>query len=248
MEQSTKKKLFHIFMIIVIIAILLFVVGMIMLRYQVEGEKNLPFDISKITIISSVDSIDNKDEANRWNLSVNQNNDMYIYIDKNDNYNKTEIIDSIVINNITINKPTEKGAITVYKPTEKGTAMFENTEENISTEITYLGDMETSIKNLKISNQGGLIVLRFANNNISQYVSNDAQEVDYSKLLQLTNVSIEDLKANITFDLYINLTSGKTFKTEVNVEIPIESVIENGTASQENTETRNLIFKRIENN
>lgn len=248
MEQTTKKKLFHVFMIIVIIAVILFTVGIIIIRYQVEGETNLPFDISKIAIISAVDSVDNKDEVNKWNLTVNQNNDVYIYIDKNNNYNKTEIIDSIDINNITIDKQTEKGEITIYKPTEKGTAIFENVEENKISEITYTGDLETNIKGLKISNQGGIIVLRFANNNAATYISNEAQEVNYSKLLQETNANVDDLKATITFDLSIKLTSGRIYKAGLTINIPVENVIENGTTSQEITDTSNIVFKRIENN
>lgn len=248
MEQSLKRKIFHVAMILLIIAVILSAVGLLILRYQVEGETNLPFDLSKIIIISSVDSIDNKDETNRWNLSVNQNNDVYIYFDKNNNYNKTEIIDSIVIDNITINKQTEKGKINIYKPTENGTNIFENKEENIVNEITYYGDIETNIKDLKISNQGGIIVLRFANDNISQYVSNEAEEVNYNNLLQLTNVNADDLKANITFNLSINLTSGKTYRTAINVDIPIEDVIQRGTSSKEITDTQNFIFKRVENN
>ena len=80
MEQKLSKKVFHICMIIVIITAVLFAVGIIILRYQVEGETNLPFEISKISIISAVDGKDNKDEANKWNINVNQNNDVYIYI------------------------------------------------------------------------------------------------------------------------------------------------------------------------
>lgn len=248
MEQSTKKKLFHVFMVILILAVILFAVGIIIIRYQVEGETNLPFDISKIAIISAIDSKDNKDETNRWNLSINQNNDVYIYIDKNKNYNKTEIIDSIVIDNIVINKQTEKGQLTIYRPTEKGTAIFENIEENIINEITYTGDMETNIKNLKISNQGGILVLRFANNNISQFVSNDAQEVNYSKLLQETKVNLEDLKATVNFDLNIKLTSDRIYKAQITIDLPVQDIIEKGTASQEITDTSNIVFKRIENN
>ena len=78
MEQKLSKKVFHICMIIVIITAVLFAVGIIILRYQVEGETNLPFEISKISIISAVDGKDNKDEANKWNINVNQNNDVYI--------------------------------------------------------------------------------------------------------------------------------------------------------------------------
>lgn len=248
MEQSIGKKIFHICMIIGMIAVLLIGVGVLVLLYQVEGETNLPFQISKIAIISSVNGKDNQDEANTWNLTVNQNNDIYLYIDKNKDYNKTEIIDNIVINNISINKQVQKGEAHVYKPAETDSELFKNSEENIVQELTYTGDMESNIKNLKIANQGGLVVMRFANDNIATYVSSEGEQVDHSKLLQLTNTNMEELKANVTFDLSINLKSGKSFKANVALDIPIEGVIENGTASKEITETNNIIFKRIENN
>ena len=82
MEQSRGKKIFHIIMIIVIIVAILFSVGILVLRYQVEGETNMPFKVSKITLISATDATNNNDESNRWNLNVIQNNDIYIYIYK----------------------------------------------------------------------------------------------------------------------------------------------------------------------
>lgn len=248
MEQSIGKKIFHICMIIGIIAAILIAVWILTLVYQAEGETNLPFEISKIAVISSVNGKDNKDEANVWNITVNQNNDMYIYIDKNNDYSKTEVIDTVTIDNIAINKEVQKGETHVYKPAEQEGELFQNTEENIIQELTYIGDMESNIKNLKIANQGGLVVIRFANDNLANYLSGEGEQVDYSKLLQLTNISMEELKATASFDLSINLKSGKTFKATVTTDIPIEGVIENGTASKEIVDTKDIIFKRIENN
>ena len=248
MEQSIGKKIFHICMIIGIIVAILVGVWILTLIYQVEGETNLPFEVSKIAVISSVNGKDNKDEANVWNITVNQNNDMYIYIDKNKDYSKTEVIDTIIIDNIAINKEIQKGETHIYKPAEQEGELFQNIEENIIQELTYTGDMESNIKNLKIANQGGLVVIRFANDNLANYVSGEGEQVDYSKLLQLTNTTMEELKANVSFDLSISLKSGKTFKTTVTIDIPIEGIIENGTASKEITDTNNIIFKRIENN
>ena len=67
MGKKLSKKLFHICMIIVVITAIFFGVGILFLRYQVEGETNLPFQISKISIISSVDG---KDENDHGNLSA----------------------------------------------------------------------------------------------------------------------------------------------------------------------------------
>lgn len=248
MEQKLSKKIFHICMIIVIIATILFVVGILVLRYQVEGETNLPFELEKITVVSSVDAISNQDPANRWNLNISQNNDIYLYIEKNNNYGKTEIIKNIELSNFVINKATEKGETHIYKPSEKENTIFKNAQDNIANQITYIGDLEANVKKLKISNQGGLVVLRYANDNVATYVSNDTDQIDYSKLLKITNTNPEDLKANISFDLAINLTSGKQYKATISLDMPVGNVVEEGTSSCEITDLDHIIFKRIENN
>ena len=70
-------------MVMSIILLIIFVVALISLKYNVEGEGNPPFTLSKISIISDVEGTDAEDEQNKWNLAVNQNNDIYLYIKKN---------------------------------------------------------------------------------------------------------------------------------------------------------------------
>ena len=75
--------------------------------------------------------------------------------------------------------------------------MFKNTNENETEEIVYTGELESNIKQQKISNQGGIIAFRYAINNLSNYISNENEEVDYGKLLQLTNIKEENM---VVFD------------------------------------------------
>jgi len=248
MEQSTRKKIFHICMIIIIIVAIFFAVGVIMLRYEVEGETNLPFQISKIRIISSVDATDNADEVNRWNLSVDQNNDVYIYIEKNDNYQKQEIIKSIVLNNFVISKESNLGTINIFKPAVEENIIFKNIDENKVEQLEFTGDLENNMKELKISNQGGMIAFRCGNTGVAKYVSNDQTEVNYMNLLNLTKTTNEVLKTKITFDVIINLNSKKSFKATISLDMPAENIVENGTSSIELTDMSSIIFKRIENN
>ena len=231
-----------------IIVAILFTVGVIALRYQVEGETNLPFNITGMRVISTVDATDNEDVANRWNLTVHQNNDVYITIAKNENYDKTEVIQDIVLNNFVINREKELGTTKIYIPAKEENIIFKNSEENEAEEIIYAGDLETNIKELKISNQGGMIAFRYANNNVSNYVSNESEEVNYSTLLKNTNVNEQDLKSTLQFDLTINLNSGKSFRTNITLDMPVENVVETGIASRELTDLSGFIFKRIENN
>ena len=55
--------------------------GILVLRYQVEGESNMPFKLTKISIVESVEGIETESAEEKWNINVNQNNDIYIYIE-----------------------------------------------------------------------------------------------------------------------------------------------------------------------
>lgn len=247
MYRNVKQKIFHSVIIAVIIIAILCVGGMFILRYQVEGESNMPFKISKISIIESVEGTESQEAEEKWNLNVDENNDIYIYLEKNSAYGKTEIIQSVDIKNININKSKEKGIVALYKPVQDEKRMFVNKEENEITEITYEGDMESNIKEQKISNQGGIIAFRYGINNISQYVSQDAEEIDHSQLLKLTDITEDDLKTTLTFDIIISLTSGKKYQAPISIDIPTDEIIEKGTVGIDKTDLNNIIFKRIEN-
>ena len=151
MYRSVKQKIFHSVIISVIIIAILCVGGMFILRYQVEGESNMPFKISKISIIESVEGTESQGEGEKWNFNVDENNDIYIYIEKNSSYGKTEIIQSVDIKNISINKSNEKGTVKLYKPVQDEKRMFTNRKENEITEITYNGELESNIKEQKIN-------------------------------------------------------------------------------------------------
>lgn len=236
------KKYFHTCVIISIIAIILFILGMIVLRYNVEGETNMPFQLKKVIIISSQEGIDKESSEYRWAYDLSQNNDIYIYVERNKNYNKQEIIKNVTIDNIKVKKEIEKGTINLYRPNSSGT-IFKNIEENKIQTISYIGDLQSNMQELKISNQGGIVAFRYSNDNIAELLSND-EVINHTELLKKANVQEKDLKAILSFDLTIELESGKNYKASMNLEMPVEGVIENGTASKEITEFEDVIFKR----
>lgn len=244
LKRITNSKSFHIVVIIVIITIILFTAGLIILKYNVEGETNMPFDLTKISVISTSEGIDKEAGENKWAFDVNQNNDIYLYIDKNKNYSKTEAIKSISIENINVeSKINEK--IKIYKPAvQVENSTFKNTQENEITNLEYLGDMQSDLKNLKISNQGGLLTFRCAINNVAEYKSND-EEINHYELLKKAGVKNEDLQTKITFDLLIKVQEGKEYKTTINLDLPVDDVVEKGTTSIEITDLSKFIFKRL---
>ena len=238
-------KALHISIIILIIVSIGFTAVMLILRYDEKGEENMPFDISKISIISSINGQDVEDGDNLWNKSVGQDNDIYIYIEKNNNYKKTETIEKIVLNNFKINEKPQKGEFAIYKPSNNEKELFENIEENKTVEIVFTGEQLTKIKELKISNQGGIVAFRLANEKIGKYVSND-NEINYKELLKKINIKEEDIKINISFDVNIILSGSKKFKSTINLGLPAEGVVESGKSSIEFI-GKDFIFKRIEN-
>lgn len=246
LKSLTKTKSFHICMIMVIIVVILFIVGMLVLRYSVEGETNMPFELSKIAIISSQEGIDNGKTDTRWSYDVHQANDIYLYIDKNENYDKTEIIKSINIENFNI-EANNKENIKIYKPdAQEEKVIFQYKDEDIVQNIEYLGDIESDLKNLKVSNQGGIIAFRCSNNNVVEYKSND-EEIKHDELLKKSNVTNESLQMKLSFDLIIKLESGKEYQAKIEVELPTGNVVEEGTTSSEITDLEDIVFKRIHN-
>ena len=233
-------------MIITIIAIIFFVVGILVLRYSVEGEKNMPFDLTKIAVISSSDGVSKETVDTRWKFDLYQYNDIYLYLDKNDNYDGTEAITSVTINNIVV-EGQNSDKIKIYKPdSEEEQQIFKNEESNIAQEIVYTGGMESDLKNLKISNQGGIVVFRCSYDNLIEYATDDL-EINNQQLLSKAGITNEQLKAKLTFDFTIRTESGKGYQANISLDIPIGDVVGQGTTSEEITDMSNFIFKRIEN-
>lgn len=248
MNDRIKSKILKISLTIVVTISILFAVMIYLLTYHEEGETNIPFKISKIVVVSSTDGTQSAtQQANgaQWSIDVNQNNDIYLYIDKNKNYGKTELIENVKISNFNITKQTEKGEVKIYKTTTEEDKMFNNSQEYEINELTYQGELESNIKQSKISNQGGLIVFRCANNNVSRYTADNVTEVNYNQLLQITNVMQEDLKLTISFDLEIKVVNKKTYQATVSLELPVGDIITNGTTNLEITDLEDIVFKII---
>lgn len=245
-KEITNKKSFHIVILIVMITVILFATGIIILKYSVEGETNMPFELSKISIISSSEGIDKETSDTKWAFDVYQSNDIYLYISKNKNYSKSEIIKSISIENINIESENGKN-IKIYKPASGNeNLIFKNSEENLVENLEYLGDLENNLSGLKISNQGGLIAFRCSNNNIAEYKSDD-EEINHQELLKKLGISNQELQFKLNFDLVIKLEEGKEYKTTINLSLPVDNVVEQGTTSKEYTDLSNFIFKRVKN-
>ncbi len=245
MKKNREKKI-KISLITLVIVILIAIVISVMIKYHVEGETNMPFNLSKIMIISNAQGISNEDNNNKWNLDCLQNNDIYIEITKNKNYTKTEIIDKILLDNFNVEKFPQKGKVYAYKPNYDDNGVFVTSEEcKIIDKLEYIGSEKSNINNLEIANQGGLILLRYTNEDLGNYTSNEDIEIKHDgTLLSKIGINNEEIKYNISFDISIILKSEKIYKANIKLQMPAGNIIQEGTSNYTKTDFKDVIFKR----
>lgn len=238
-------KAFHICVIILIITVLILIAVRVIMQYEEKGETNIPFNIAKINIISSSigENVEGESQTT-WNINISQNNDIYVYIEKNQSYPKEEVIKSVVLDNFDIQRKSNQGVSRIYKPDSMSEKeLFKNTEENSVESLEFIGETQSNIKNMKMSNQGDMIYFRYCNKDVAKYESND-EEINHNELLKKAGISEDLLQTKVTFDLTMNLVSNKKFKTTITLDLPIKGITEKGTVSEEKTDLSNLVFKR----
>lgn len=243
-----KKNLFKRCLFISALVIVILLVILVMLRYEVEGEQRLPYKLSKILIISTVDGEKVEDGQNLWNISLNQVNDFYIYINP-ETKEEEQSIKSITFDNFVVSKG-ELGEAKIYRPTGELENLYNHSEQNyIGDKITYLGDRIDDLKNLQISNKGGVVGFRLALENLGNYVSNEDTEIVYDgSLLNKINITNDNIKTKLAFDISIQTNNNVTYKGNVSLETPSGDLTLEGATNTEITNFDNVIFKRVKTN
>ena len=243
-----KKNLFKRCLFISALVIVILLVILVMLRYEVEGEQRLPYKLSKILIISTVDGEKVEDGQNLWNISLNQVNDFYIYINP-ETEEEEQSIKSITFDNFVVTKG-ELGEAKIYRPTGELENLYNHSEQNyIGDKITYLGDRIDDLKNLQISNKGGVVGFRLALENLGNYVSNEDTEIVYDgSLLNKINITNDNIKTKLAFDISIQTNNNVTYKGNVSLETPSGDLTLEGATNTEITNFDNVIFKRVKTN
>ena len=128
-------------------------------------------------------------------------------------------------------------------PNSSDGRLFNNSEDTlVDKSLTYKGATRSDSKKLEIGNQGGTAVIRFSNNELGTYISNDDEEIRHdASMLGKIGVSEEEVNCEVSFDLTIKLKD-KSYSTKVTLELPCRGLYENGTSSEEITD--GFIFKR----
>lgn len=239
------KKIVHICIILGIIVLILIIAGIIMLRYQVEGETNLPFEISKMIVVSTAESNEIEAAADtKWNFSVNQYNDIYLEIQKNDEYSKNTNIKNITFENFVIEKNSGAENIKLYRANSEG-KVVEDEAHLVGSSLTYKGEKETNLDELKISNQGSIILLRSVNQNVCEVRSNDEEIIHDGTLLAKGNANSEDLNYKLSIDVVIETSRDIKYKGTISIELPTGDVQTQGKTQLEKTDFSDVIFKRM---
>lgn len=244
-----KNRIIHIYIISAILIIALSTVFFIMYKYNIEGERNLPFNITKLIVISSAETENFEKQESIYQADVIQKNDIYIAIEKNQNYKKTDAIIEITFNNFKILEQSKIGKLNFYRTTTEGTKTFEYTENYlINNEIKYIGGKETNLQEeqMTIANQGGLLKISATIEDLGKltYTENENITSD-GRLLNKLNLKSEDIKTKISFDVIMKLSSGNTFKTTITLDLPTGDIVNEGVSTTENNNLEKLVFKRV---
>lgn len=240
-----KTRLFKRCLFAFCIMIVLMGVVSVIVKYEVEGEKTLPYQLSKIFVISTVEGTPIDDGTNIWNINVKQANDLYFYMDKNNGTEET--IKRITIENFQVTKTPAKGNLAIYRPTGDLNNLYTFSEQNYLNEsLTYTGAAIDDLKTLEISNEGGVFACRMALNNLGTYISNETTEITYDgSLLQNIGVTEEEIQFDISFDMLIETNKNVTYKGTIAVHLPAQNIIAQGTSNFEITDFGEVIFKRL---
>lgn len=246
-KDRQRKRMMHLYIIRLILAIALCTVAFIIYKYHVEGETNLPFNVSKLVVISTAQTDEIILDEEKYKASVLQKNDIYLIIEKNENYKKEDIIKKITLNNFTINKYTDVGTIKIYRPSMSEEKIYEYIEEYTIDNIEYIGAKETNTKEeiLQIANQGGIINFGITLEDLGNIVYEENENiVSDGTLVNRLGLMLQNIEFEISFDIIMELDSGNTFKTTMTLELPQEGLLQEGVSTIEDTDL-NLVFKRI---
>jgi len=244
LRNSLKRRFIGIYTSIIVLLIIAIIIGFVMYKYHVEGEQKMPFEVAEFLVISTAQTTGTILNEENYESNIIQKNDIYISLEKNLEYEDDEIIKKISFNNFKITKTNEKGITNIYRPAISEKAYDYSEEYIVTNGFEYIGDKITNTKQevLTIGNQGGVINFSIATTDLGllTYPKEENLVAD-GTLLNRIGVILEDIKAQITFDMTVELESGRNFKSNITLEIPTGDILKEGVSKQHIT---NLVFKR----
>lgn len=245
-SSFSKKRIIHAFVLIFILIMTIALAALLMFRYHVEGEKNLPFNVKKINVVSTAETDITKDKEEVWHAGMLQKNDIFFVIEKNSNYKKQDAIKKVSFENFQIIKTNEDMVVDIYRPTKAVDTYTYSDEYKIENSLEYVGGQSTNTETLQINNQGGLIGFSVTSDNLGEYIFNENEKLPSDgKLLAKAGIKAEDIDFKVTFDLIIETESNHKFRANITLDLPTGNILEEGVGTSEESNLENVIFKRV---
>jgi len=248
MNRVFNKKMIHTYIVLIAILIVAVVVGLIMLRYSIQGERTMPFTINQMHIISTATTMagsEQVDEYGQWHMDLIQKNEIYLYIAANPEYRRDEAISSVILDNFRIEKYNEAGQVQLYRQYDIGVHNFAE-EFLVEDRLEITGNVITDVRALEINNQGGVIGLGVIIRDIARYnlVQGERAQINGITLAE-EGVTAEDIKVTIYFDITIEIVSGNRFRAQHRIELPVGNILENGLEHVIVEDLSGMVFRRI---
>lgn len=245
-SSFSKKRIIHTFVVIFILIMIMLIATLLMFKYHVEGETNLPFELKKINVISTAESDLSKDEEEVWHAAILQKNDIFFTIEKNSEYKKEDAIKKLSFENFQVVKINENMVVDIYRPTTSASTYNYSEEYKVQNALEYVGGQSTNTETLQINNQGGLIGFSITSDNLGEYIFSENEKLPSDgRLLAKAGIKSEDINFKVSFDLIIETESDHKFKANIVLDLPTGDILQKGVGSLENAELENVVFKRF---
>lgn len=205
--------------------------------------KQIPYLPKQIVVTAEMSGVQNTPEEGQiWDVTLSQISNIYVSVYKNETVNTNDRIKEIKINNIQFIQQSQIGNLMIKQIPEAAP-----NENLISSEILYKPQQNKIESNLALYKDGGIIGFRYLNSNIGVYHQEEVtSEVIYDgKLVAATNITAEQLKTVISFDLNIYTEAGLDYKTTIQVEVPIDKFMQEGYGLKEYTDFSALEYVKI---
>ena len=200
-----------------------------------ERNETPVFRIDRIMVYSSAHAIDNSEDRNLQNVSIDQFTDIAVFID-NTSYitelTPANTIQELWIDNVEISKNTEIGeSIFNYKNIQDFAryVALENAEETIYFNVVHTNEENEAADYSYptfFTDSTNPISLGFINRNIvtNFQVEQNSQSISFNgQLLQDAEVNLEDISYTISFTINIKNNQNEVFVRSVNLEINLNA-------------------------
>ncbi len=245
-SSFSKKRIIHTYVVIFVVIMIILIAALLMFKYHVEGETNLPFILKKMNVISTAESDIKQDEEGNWHAGILQKNDIFFTIEKNSEYKKEEAIKRISFENFQVIKTNENMVVEIYRPTTSVSTYNYSEEYKIENTLEYQGGQSTNTEILQVNNQGGLVGFSITSDNLGEYIFSENEQLPSDgRLLKKAGIKSEDINFKISFDLIIETESDHKFKANIVLDLPIGDILQEGVGSLEDTQLTNVVFKRV---